>query len=201
MTESSRVLEVSDPVALRALAHPMRLQLLNLVRDHKPVTGARLAELSGESTASVSYHLSVLARHGFVEPDPAPGATRRHKPWRTTFESMRITGSIESGVPPVQTPEGAVLATMLAQNRAQQDAYLAGTAGLPATWQDIGAFSMNQLVLSAEELDRMAAEIVAVLERYQVPPANGDAPPERARFAVSFVAVPVLSVEPESAGF
>jgi DNA-binding transcriptional ArsR family regulator len=199
MTNSPRVLEVSDPVALRALAHPVRLQLLNLVRDHKPVTGARLAELAGESTASVSYHLSVLARHGFVEPDPVPGQTRRHKPWRTTFESMRITGSIESGVAPVQTPEGAVLATMLAQTRGQQDAYLAGTSGLPGQWQDVGAFSMNQLVLSAAELDRMAAEVVAVLDRYRVPPDGGDPAPDRARFAISFVAVPVPPVEPESA--
>ena len=96
---TDRLLDVRDPLALRALAHPLRVRLLRLVREHRPVTGARLAELVGESTASVSYHLSVLARHGFIEPDPAPGPTRRHKPWRTTFDRLRVSGA-ERGVPP-----------------------------------------------------------------------------------------------------
>ena len=41
------MLEVSDPHRLRALAHPLRMQLLRLIREHRPVTGARLAELTG----------------------------------------------------------------------------------------------------------------------------------------------------------
>ncbi|MGZ4614304.1 MAG: helix-turn-helix domain-containing protein, partial [Actinomycetes bacterium] len=60
MPGPEHTLDVSDPRALRALAHPLRLQLLRLVREHRPVTGARLAELTGESSASVSYHLSIL---------------------------------------------------------------------------------------------------------------------------------------------
>jgi hypothetical protein len=56
---------------------------------------------------------------------------------------------------------------------------------------------MNQLVLSAAELDRMAAEVVAVLDRHRVPPDGGDPAPERARYAISFVAVPVPGVDQE----
>ena len=69
-----RTLDVADPIRLRALAHPLRLRLLRLLREHQPATGAQLAELTGESTASISYHLATLAKHGFVEHDPAPGA-------------------------------------------------------------------------------------------------------------------------------
>jgi DNA-binding transcriptional ArsR family regulator len=191
MTDGRRVLDVTDPVALRALAHPVRLRLLHLVGDAQPVTGTRLADLAGESTATVSYHLSVLARHGFVEPDTAPGPTRRHKPWRTTFESLRITRSDEPGLPPMKTPEGAVLATMLAEMRSRQDAYLSGTAGLVDEWQDAGAFSMTHLMLTAAQLEEMTAEVLAVIERYRgLADPEGNGATQRSRCAVSFVAVP-----------
>lgn len=182
-----RVLDLSDPVALRALAHPLRVRLLRLVREHRPVTGARLAELTGESTASVSYHLSVLARHGFVEPDPEPGPTRRHRPWRTTFDQMRIA-TTDAGEPPVQTPEGAVLAALLGEVRAQQDGYLAGAPDLPAPVRDAATFSLTRLVLTPAEHDRLAAEIQAVLDRY--PRSDSGVPAGAARYSVSFVAVP-----------
>lgn len=193
MTSPERLFEVTDPTALRALAHPVRLRLLGLVREHRPVTAARLARLVDESTASVSYHLSVLERHGFIERDPAPGETRRHKPWRTTFDSLRITGrgtGQDLGLPPLQTPEGALLSTLLAHTRAQQDAYVSGDASLTAHWQDVGAFVLTRLVLTEEEVDRMSEEVSAVLDRYRG--HEGDAPaPDRSRVSVSFVAVPV----------
>jgi DNA-binding transcriptional ArsR family regulator len=199
VTDPRRVLDVTDPMALRALAHPLRLRLLHLVRDQQPVTGARLAELAGESTASVSYHLSVLARHGFLEPDPAPGPTRRHKPWRTTFDAMRITSHEGPGRPPVETAEGALLASLLAQAREQQDAYLAGDAGVTDDWQDVGVFQLTRLTLTAAEVDRLAEEVQAVIDRYRPADAPGTPPDGRARFAVSFVAVPTAAPERNSA--
>lgn len=185
---TDRLLDVRDPLALRALAHPLRVRLLRLVREHRPVTGARLAELVGESTASVSYHLSVLARHGFIEPDPAPGPTRRHKPWRTTFDRLQVTGA-QRGVPPVQTPEGAVLATLLDAVREDQDAYLAGTARLAPEWEDVGTFALSRLVLTPDAVERMTSEVQAVLDRYRGHEAS-EVPTGCSRVSVSFVAVP-----------
>lgn len=181
-----RLLDVTDPTALRALAHPVRLRLLALVREHRPITGARLAEMLGESTASVSYHLSVLARHGFIERDPRPGPTRRHKPWRTTYDALRIT-SVGGGRLPVETAEGAVLTHLLGEVRREQDEYLTASS-LPDDWQDVGSFSLTRLALTADEQDRLAAEVQEVLDRYrdlEALPDNG-----RGRFSVSFVAVP-----------
>lgn len=202
MPGSDRLLDVTDPTALRALAHPVRVRLLGLVREHRPVTAARLAVLVDESTASVSYHLSVLERHGFIERDPVPGETRRHKPWRTTFDSMRITsgGAGPGGdpdhpaPPPAQTPEGVVLSTLLSQARAEQDAYLSGDPGLSAGWQEVGAFQLTRLVLRAQEVDRMAEEVQAVIERYRGH-EGPQVPLDRSRVSVSFVAVPVADRE------
>ncbi len=184
-----RLLDVSDPVALRALAHPVRLRCLTLVRERQPITNAELAVLTGESTASVSYHLSVLARHGFVEADPAPGATRRHKPWRTTYDRMRMH-SDRPGNTPLESPGGAVLAALLADARAEQDAYLTGPSAPAGDVSDAAVFQLSRLWLTADRAEQLAAEVAAVLDRYRTEQAPDEG---AARFAVSFVAVPTVT--------
>jgi len=136
----------------------------------------------------VSYHLSVLERHGFVERDPAPGATRRHKPWRTTYDRLRLN-STETGVPPVESSGGAVLVALLADDRAAQDAYLVAPAAPEGSVLDAALFSLSRLVLDAASAERLGADVDALLDRYA---RVGDAPvgEHEARFAVSFVAVP-----------
>jgi hypothetical protein len=74
-------LEISTEIhALRALAHPLRLQLLRLARETGELTTSVASVRTGESTANCSFHLRLLARHGFLE--PAPGRDRRERPWR-----------------------------------------------------------------------------------------------------------------------
>ncbi|MEO7981750.1 MAG: winged helix-turn-helix domain-containing protein [Sporichthyaceae bacterium] len=185
---ADRFLDVSDPLALRALAHPLRVRLLRLVREHRPVTNAELAALVGESTANVSYHLSVLARHGFVEPDPTPGATRRHKPWRTTYDRMRMH-SAGVGTTPLESPGGGALAALLADDRATQDAYLAAPSAPEGTAQDAAVFQISRLVLDAARAEELATEVSTLLDRYR---RDAGPDPDEALFAVSFVAVPVV---------
>jgi DNA-binding transcriptional ArsR family regulator len=185
---ADRFLDVTDPVALRALAHPLRVRLLRLVREHRPVTNAELAAMVGESTASVSYHLSVLARHGFVEPDPTPGATRRHKPWRTTYDSMRMT-STEVGATPLESPGGGALAAMLADDRSVQDAYLSAPSAPEGTVRDAAIFQISRVVLDAERAEELAAAVSDLIDRYR---REGDPGEGEARFAVTFVAVPLV---------
>lgn len=56
-----------DQVAeyFRALAEPLRLKLLNALRDG-PLNVSELTELVGSSQANVSKHLGVLAKAGLV---------------------------------------------------------------------------------------------------------------------------------------
>lgn len=69
-----------DPKALRALAHPLRWQLIDLLGSKGSATATRCAEVLGESVASCSYHLGILAKYGYIE--EVPGRTGREKPWR-----------------------------------------------------------------------------------------------------------------------
>jgi len=72
--------ETRDPKALRALAHPLRWQLLDLLGSEGSATATRCSEVLGESVASCAYHLSVLAKYRYIE--EVPGRTGREKPWR-----------------------------------------------------------------------------------------------------------------------
>lgn len=67
-------------VALRGLAHPIRLQLLTLLADEGALTSTRASALMGETVANCSFHLRQLAKYGFVE--ATEGDDRRHHPWR-----------------------------------------------------------------------------------------------------------------------
>lgn len=67
-----------DAGAMKALTHPLRIRLLALLRQDGPATASELAVRTGESSASTSYHLRVLAKYGFVvEAEHRDGRERR----------------------------------------------------------------------------------------------------------------------------
>ena len=62
---------------MRALAHPVRLALLEVLADEGRLTATEAGERIGESPANASFHLRQLAKYGFVEEAegaPAAGA-------------------------------------------------------------------------------------------------------------------------------
>src|SRR6202020_1159144 len=73
---------LSDPRALRAMAHPIRLSLIAVLRREGSLTATQAGELIGESSASCSFHLRQLAKYGLVE--EAGGGKGREGPWRAT---------------------------------------------------------------------------------------------------------------------
>jgi DNA-binding transcriptional ArsR family regulator len=195
MATERRTRQVTDPLAMRALAHPLRLRLLRLVRDRHPVTGAELAAVVGESSASVSYHLSILARHGFIEPDPAAAQSRRHKPWRATYESDSVVAGATTG-PIAETAEGALLLAMLTEGRREVDTFLARHQDLPQAWRETAAFLSSSVVLLPAEVDEVADAVRALLDRYDRRGAP-DLPADARRVSVSFIAVPDLPAVPD----
>ncbi|MFP3422024.1 winged helix-turn-helix domain-containing protein, partial [Bacillus sp. SIMBA_161] len=64
---------------IKALTHPLRLRLMDLLRSGRELTATEAAELTGESVASCSFHLRQLAKFGVVEQAERRG---REKPWK-----------------------------------------------------------------------------------------------------------------------
>src|SRR3954462_11008054 len=80
--------ELTDPKAMRALAHPVRLALLEALTVHDQLTATEAGEIVGESPANASFHLRQLAKYRFVEEAPA-GAGRR-RPWKRVALGVRF---------------------------------------------------------------------------------------------------------------
>jgi DNA-binding transcriptional ArsR family regulator len=85
---SGRVGQINDLGSMRALAHPTRLEILDLLRVHEALTASRCAELLGLSAKTCSYHLRVLGQHGLVE--AVAGINAREHPWRRTFDETTV---------------------------------------------------------------------------------------------------------------
>ena len=77
--------EFADEASLRALAHPMRWALIEVLGVEGTATAARCAEFLGQSQASCSFHLRQLGRFGVAR--KAPSTSRRDRPWRLTVRA------------------------------------------------------------------------------------------------------------------
>jgi DNA-binding transcriptional ArsR family regulator len=78
------------PKALRGLVHPIRLRLLDLLQANGPATASGLGERVGQSSGVTSYHLRVLAEHGFIVEDEDRG-NGRDRWWRAVHRTTSFT--------------------------------------------------------------------------------------------------------------
>jgi DNA-binding transcriptional ArsR family regulator len=92
------------PEALRALAHPLRIRILDLLPSHGPLTASRLGEIVGESSRSTSYHLRQLAKHGLVREVEGKG-TARERWWERTPGGFSISSAGKDSPAGRQTAE------------------------------------------------------------------------------------------------
>ncbi|TWP47466.1 winged helix-turn-helix transcriptional regulator [Lentzea tibetensis] len=180
---------VSDPKALRALSHPFRWKLIHLLTDRGASTATFCAEQLGESVASCSYHLNMLAKYGFVEEVQGPG---RQKPWRLTDRDQGISAE---GL----DDEGALAAEAAAmaffdQEFSQIKERMRRRELEPDEWRRSIATNSTTKFLTADELAEMRAEIVEIFTRYGDRAERPEARPEGARPVRFFLST---SVAPE----
>ncbi|MEV6108569.1 helix-turn-helix domain-containing protein [Streptomyces sp. NPDC051940] len=155
-------IRLTDPQALRAYAHPTRMALVGLLRAEGPFTATRAAELTGESVASCSYHLRMLAKYGLVE--EAEGGRGREKPWRATAQFTDVPGTHED--PAVAEAATATLRVML-QSYFERAARAVETRHqLPPAWRDGEQFGDALLYVTPEELAALSEQIEALLTPY-----------------------------------
>lgn len=92
------------PEALRALAHPLRIRILDLLPSRGPLTASKLGEIVGESSGSTSYHLRQLAKHGLVREVEGKG-TARERWWERTPGGFSISSAGKDSPASRQTAE------------------------------------------------------------------------------------------------
>jgi predicted transcriptional regulator len=193
-----RQLDITDPKAIRALAHPLRWSLLEALAQAGTLTATQASEMLGESPANCAFHLRTLAKYGFVE--EAGGGRGRERPWRRSYDTM-------SWRTPQGDPEGSQAAEALDQvwldralGRARRN--LTSKASWPKGLNDALGQSVSRLYLSPTEAEELSAELTEVYvrllrgDRYRKRRDPSSRPPDAIPVEFISLAYPVLDLPP-----
>jgi DNA-binding transcriptional ArsR family regulator len=179
---------VSDEVrSIRALAHPLRLKLLDLLRFEGPSTATLLARHIDESSGSTSYHLRLLARYGYVEEAPRKG--NRERWWR--YRERRVTLPAEQAG---NLGERRLLAELLSREAYGLDRYLAERSHMPQ-WDEEAFFRSCALRLTVAEFGRLRQSLMQLLDGLR-PADVEDAPVDAMPIRLLVFGFPQILEEP-----
>lgn len=157
---------------VRALAHPLRVQILRYLELHERASVTDLAEEMGETTGATSYHLRQLARHGFVEEFDAEAPTtnrvgRKRRWWRMAVDQIHSDGY--EFLNRDDTREAfAFLLRQEVEERARRLAHWYATANeWPEAWQRASSDSSGALDLDPKQTRALADELAELTAKYR----------------------------------
>jgi DNA-binding transcriptional ArsR family regulator len=154
--------QVGDARTIRALAHPLRLALLQLLVVRGPLTATEAGEALGESPASASFHLRTLAKYGYVE--EAGGGPGRRRPWRAVREQQNIDHQQLAGGAAVA---GEELSRVLAAHAEQlYEGWLRRRHAEDPAWRGLSDETNVVLRLGPDEAARLNQELGDLLDRW-----------------------------------
>jgi predicted transcriptional regulator len=158
-------LNLTDPKAIRALAHPVRWALLEALSQAGTLTATQASEMLGESPANCAFHLRTLAKYGFVE--EAGGGRGRERPWRRLYDSMswRTRQDDPQASQAAEALDQVWLDTSLARARRS----LTSMSSWPKRFTEALGGSTVRLYLTPEEADQLYAEMREAFERLSEP--------------------------------
>jgi hypothetical protein len=183
------VKRITDPTALRALAHPIRMSLIGLLRTEGPLTATRAAELLGENSATTSFHLRQLAKYGMAE--EAPGGQGRERPWQATTMSTDVPDFPDD---PRLAAAGASYRAVLAERYFEWlKRWLDQRPAEPGEWQRADMFGDRLLYLTSDELADLGHKMRDLFEEYVDRTAQPELrPPDSRLISVLQFAFPMI---------
>ena len=147
---------LQDPRELAALAHPVRLGIMELLTVSGPLTATELADRLDETPANCSWHLRKLAEHHFVE--EAGGGIGRQRPWQV--RSIGLAWD-ETDASPGEVRAGRALEQMLLErqvtrfHQARDQLHDDGDEA----WGDAARATQSASWLTLDELDELNTEV------------------------------------------
>ena len=175
---AARYEQVTDPVRIRALAHPLRLQIFDILTERDEITATECAELLGESPASCSFHLRMLEKYGFAERAPARG---REKPWRPAARSWDMRPEPGSAGATRAFQELAVLGLDAEWERVRS--YFANADQESDEWIQASTFTRSTFWATSDELAQLSRDLQQITDRFAGRSTDPSRRPEGARFA------------------
>jgi hypothetical protein len=163
-TDQHEGMSITDPTVMRALAHPVRMALIELFGVNPTLTATQASEALGESPANCAFHLRTLAKYGFVE--EAGGGRGRERPWRASTKSLRIRlRSADLDSQQARVAAGALEQVWYDRWFARiKDIFLNRRWG--PEWEDAAGSSQTLTFLTPEEVRTIRDEINVIVSRH-----------------------------------
>lgn len=154
--------DISDPRAMRALAHPMRIALLEAIMREGSLTATRAAELLDDSPGNMSWHLQTLAKYGYIE--EAGGGRGRSRPWRIVDVSYNFESATTD---PERAAAAEALEATLHQNIDENlRAWWSRRRSYSEEWRQAAFSTFTATYLTVEEMTQLSEDISELLKRY-----------------------------------
>ncbi|HEY4152889.1 MAG TPA: helix-turn-helix domain-containing protein [Pseudolysinimonas sp.] len=183
-----------DLESLKALSHPLRVQIVNALSIYGPATASGLGERFGESSGATSYHLRQLERHGFIREVEGKG-TGRERWWERVPGALNIGSSAAE-----ETPAGRSAAQLIFREfRQTADRLLVdfterGPELLPHEWMDASEITTANARLTVGQLHAFVTAVNQAMNTYVIPFRGQQGEGTRA-VQIHFNAFPVLDAE------
>ena len=175
-----------DATALRVLAHPLRSRLLVRLRTGGPATATELAAVLDTNSGATSYHLRRLEAVGLVT-DTGEGEGRR-RVWRAVTDAPSFRPSDVEGDEDAETALGWLERDYVRHFAEQAERWLDVAPSWPLAWRDAAGPSDAMVLVTADQLRALTAELGEVIARYR---RLGQGNPEAKRVGVYLHALPL----------
>jgi DNA-binding transcriptional ArsR family regulator len=166
---------LTDPRAIKALAHPARLTVLDALAGGAELTATECAQEAGVSPSAMSYHLRALEKWGFVERAESSG-DGRERPWRAIAGGWRIESLPDQLA---ATASSAVVSAMLDRLRSDVAAWFDRERDQPKQWRALAHVQNSNLWLTPDEVAELQQLYDEFVERHRG--RTADDHPEGAR--------------------
>jgi DNA-binding transcriptional ArsR family regulator len=155
---------VDDAPTLRALAHPIRMALLEALGRREPLNATEAAEIIGESPSACSFHFRMLAKYGLVE--DAGGDTGRRRPWRRASPAGFMFPAV-SDDPQAGLAASALSDVLWGRYLDRVRTVLARRPALSAAQEALTSAAQTVAYVTRPEAEQVMAELLAIVSRYQ----------------------------------
>ncbi|UXY24913.1 helix-turn-helix domain-containing protein (plasmid) [Streptomyces cynarae] len=160
-----------------AIAHPLRLRILEAVALQGPLTATEVAQLVDESPANCSWHLRQLNKYGFIA--EVEGRRGRQRPWRMVVDAHRW-GTGEESSELARAGDAAAQVLIELEYRALREWLATRRRGTPE-WRDAGFFNQAVGWCTPDELNELRAAVTELFAPYLLRIEDPAARPEGSR--------------------
>ncbi|QNE19293.1 helix-turn-helix transcriptional regulator [Kribbella qitaiheensis] len=180
---------LTDPRAIRALAHPARQRIIDELYSGKVLTATECAELAGLTPSATSYHLRALSRWGIIERADT-SADGRERPWRAPAQSLVISSQ--------STGAGRLASTAMMRANVNRVVDQFEEMSDDDPWDDLSLLSRTRLWLTKTEAEELGRELTGLIDRYRRARTATSHPADTRQVATLLAVVPLGKPSAES---